>query len=83
MLDIAEQAKLRWRCRRGMLELDLLLERFCVRGLPLLTMQEAVELTALLELPDPDLLACLLGYAMPMQKDLHHVVARIQSYTAF
>ena len=80
MLNEKKVAQLRWRCRRGMLELDLLLERFCDKGLTQLNGEESEVFETLLELPDPDLLACLMGYANPLQPELSHVVARIQSY---
>lgn len=75
-----KRARFKWACRRGMLELDLLLERFCQEGLETLNDSEQVQLETLLALPDPDLLACLMGYAQPTDKGLCHVVARIQSY---
>lgn len=78
-----EQAKLRWRCRRGMLELDLLLEPFCAKGLSTLTVSEGAVLAKLLQLPDPDLLACLMSDATPVERQLHAMVARIQSDLKF
>jgi antitoxin CptB len=55
-IDEHDLGKLRWRCRRGLLENDLFLERFFKRhGATLLTRQ-ASALTALMELSDHDLL---------------------------
>ena len=79
MLSQLQQAQLTWRCRRGMLELDLLLQRFCEQKLAYLTAQEAEVLQTLLTWPDPDLLACLMGKAMPVQGALGEMVALIQS----
>ena len=56
-----ELARLRWRCRRGMLENDLLLTRFLDRRGAALTAAEAAQLDRLLELPDDALLAVLCG----------------------
>ena len=53
-------SKLRWRCRRGMLENDLLIERFFQRHEAVLTVRQADALNGLMELPDNDLLDLLL-----------------------
>ncbi len=53
--------RLRWRCRRGLLELDLWLQRFAVTGLENLSDEECGVFEALLEEPDADLLAWLEG----------------------
>jgi antitoxin CptB len=48
----AEQRRLAWRCRRGMLELDILLERFLARYFERLDMDELRAFDAFLDLPD-------------------------------
>ncbi|MEO5732627.1 MAG: succinate dehydrogenase assembly factor 2 [Rubrivivax sp.] len=53
--------KLRWRCRRGMLENDLLIERFFDRHGATLTAPQADALMSLMDLPDNDLLDLLLS----------------------
>lgn len=53
--------RLRWRCRRGLLELDLWLERFAGSQLNLLAHDECAALESLLEESDADLLAWLEG----------------------
>lgn len=52
MSDPARPARLRWRCRRGMKELDLLLERFIEQNDAALTAGHWPELEALLETED-------------------------------
>ncbi|KQP03227.1 hypothetical protein ASF45_17690 [Pseudorhodoferax sp. Leaf265] len=47
---------LRWRCRRGLLENDLFLERFFERHGPTVTAAQAQALSQLMELGDHDLL---------------------------
>ncbi len=64
-IDARELSKLRWRCRRGLLENDLLIERFFNRFEPTLTHEQAQGLLALMELPDNDLLDLLLGRTQP------------------
>jgi succinate dehydrogenase flavin-adding protein (antitoxin of CptAB toxin-antitoxin module) len=47
--------RVRWHCRRGLLELDLVLGRFLEHEWPGLTAQERDAFVRLLELPDNDL----------------------------
>ena len=54
-------SKLRWRCRRGLLENDIFIERFFKRFEPTLTVKQAQGLNALMELSDNDLLDLHLG----------------------
>ena len=60
-----ERAKMKWRCRRGMLELDLLLGRFMEQGYDQLTPEQMMVFKKILEEPDPDLYSWLMGYAIP------------------
>lgn len=53
--------RLRWRCRRGLLELDLWLVRFADAGLNRLSDEECAAFEALLQEADTDLLAWLEG----------------------
>jgi len=62
-IDAAALSKLRWRCRRGLLENDLLIERFFARGA--LTSADAAGLEALMTLADNDLLDLFLGRTAP------------------
>ena len=55
-----ELSKLRWRCRRGLLENDLFIERFFNRHHSTLTRGQARGLEALMALADNDLLDLLL-----------------------
>jgi antitoxin CptB len=55
---ISERAlsKLKWRCRRGLLENDIFIERFFNRFELTLTVKQAQALSDLMELSDNDLL---------------------------
>lgn len=59
-LDERALSKLRWRCRRGLLENDLLIERFFVQFGDRLTVGQARGLGELMDLADNDLLDLLL-----------------------
>ena len=65
-LDERALSKLKWRCRRGMLENDLFIERFFVRHEGRLTPRHADALTQLMDLSDNDLLDLLLGRKEPV-----------------
>ena len=65
LLDERGLSKLRWRCRRGLLENDLFIERFFERHAASLTVKQAEALGALMDLADNDLLDLLLRRTEP------------------
>ena len=66
LLDARSLSKLRWRCRRGLLENDLFIERFFKRHEGSLTVRQARGLEALMDLADNDLLDLLLVRREPV-----------------
>jgi antitoxin CptB len=72
-----EARRLLWRCRRGMKELDVVLERFARRELPGASAQQREIMARFLELPDPVLVDYLLGQAIPPDPELASLVNRI------
>ena len=68
-----QKNKRHWNCRRGLLELDLILERF------LKTDPAEKEFMELLELPDNDLLDIVMGRSDAYGAHLTDIVARIRS----
>lgn len=64
-IDERALSKLRWRCRRGLLENDLFVERFFSRHEDTLTEGQAAGLLALMDLSDNDLLDLLLARREP------------------
>jgi antitoxin CptB len=69
--------KLRWRCRRGMKELDLLLTRFLDDRYAEAPPEEQRSFRGLLELPDPVIYDYLLGRDSPADPNLKSLVLRI------
>ncbi|KAF1018082.1 MAG: hypothetical protein GAK30_03800 [Paracidovorax wautersii] len=65
LLDAQSLGKLKWRCRRGLLENDLFIERFFRRHESTLTQRQARGLTLLTDLSDNDLMDLLLGRQDP------------------
>ncbi|OGI47108.1 MAG: hypothetical protein A2637_05535 [Candidatus Muproteobacteria bacterium RIFCSPHIGHO2_01_FULL_65_16] len=70
--------RLRWRCRRGLLELDLTLQSFLDRQFAQLTPPEQWAFEILLEAPDNTLLAYLHGMEQPQETELRQIVAKIR-----
>ncbi len=64
-IDERSLSKLKWRCRRGLLENDLFIERFFSRHEQNLTTTQAVALNQLMDLSDNDLLDLLLRRTEP------------------
>ena len=60
-----EKARLLWRCRRGMLELDLLLQRFMQQAYDQLTSEQLLTFKKILQEQDPDLFSWLMGHTIP------------------
>ena len=55
LLDLRGMSKLKWRCRRGLLENDLFIERFFARHESGLTVRQAQALGVVMDLSDNDL----------------------------
>jgi len=68
-LDERALSKLRWRCRRGMLENDLFIERFFGRFGAKLTTRQGLAMSELMNLSDNDLLDLQLGRQVLKQVD--------------
>jgi antitoxin CptB len=60
LIDARSLSRLRWGCRRGLLENDLFIEAFFQRYECSLTLQQAAGLSRLMDLSDNDLLDLLL-----------------------
>jgi antitoxin CptB len=69
LLDERGLSKLKWRCRRGLLENDLYIERFFKRFASSLTVKQAQGLNVLMDLSDSDLLDLHLGRKSLVQVD--------------
>ena len=74
-MDRLARDRLRWKCRRGLLELDLVFERI----VPTLTDDEAAAFTALLDLPDNHLWDVVAGRSDEYDPALKAIVARLRT----
>jgi len=80
MVSMEEMNRIRWAARRGMLELDLVLEPFVLArfaGLPQLDRQR---FRALMACEDQDLYAWLLGRERPQDGELDAIVTQIRQF---
>jgi antitoxin CptB len=75
----ALQRKLRWQCRRGMKELDLVLVRYLDRHFMSASASERHNFVRLLESEDDQLWAWILGRSNPQDPELDALVQRICS----
>lgn len=72
--------RLVWACRRGMLELDLLLNKFLKGAYEGLEDADKALFARLLGCQDPELFQWLLGSEVPVDPDLASMVKRIREY---
>jgi len=73
------RGRLRWRCRRGMKELDVLLERFAQQLLPQASAADCRVFSEVLDLPDPLLAGYLLGGEVPAEPHLAQAIGRMRA----
>jgi len=75
----ASRARLAWQCRRGMLELDLVLQSFLDDQYDQAAVNEQRAFEALLNYPDALLLEYVMGRMTPTDPLLAHVVVRLRA----
>jgi len=73
-----EQSRLRWQCRRGMRELDVLLTRFLDTHYESSSEADKASFRRLLELSDPELVRYILGGEAPDDERFAGIVRRIR-----
>jgi antitoxin CptB len=77
--DPVERAQLRWRCRRGMRELDVLLIHFFEASFDGLCTADKRAFRAILDLPDPELQAYLIAGHASEDPEREALLGRIRS----
>lgn len=71
--------RLRWRCRRGARELDLVLLHYLDTLYPEAPQEQRLAFHALLEREDPELLDWVNGRARPVEPELARLVDRLRA----
>jgi antitoxin CptB len=79
MVDDRRMQRIRWRCRRGMLENDLILTRFLDAAGDSLTEDDIGKLDRLLDMTDNELWDLIAGRAEPGDPALASFVARLRA----
>ena len=79
---MTQQARLKWQCRRGMRELDLLLEAFLEHAYQRLSSADQEGFQRLLERPNEDLMAWLMDGVSPSDEGLDRIVRQIRETRA-
>jgi len=74
-MDAVARNRLYWKCRRGLLELDIVLQRF----IPTLKDEDVQPLVALLDLPDNDLWDIIAGRSDQYDRRFEETVARLRA----
>ena len=77
MNEAEDLGKLRWRCRRGVRELDVLMTRFLDESYSGLTDQEKSAFSKLLEVQDPVIMDWVFGHRSSVNKDLQEIVSKL------
>ena len=77
-LSPEQKSRLYWQCRRGMLELDSLLQEFFKQQIDELDGSELSAFEMLLKSPDDLLLEYLMGRTVPVDMELANVIVKIR-----
>ncbi|QUN07638.1 succinate dehydrogenase assembly factor 2 [Shewanella yunxiaonensis] len=75
-------ARVKWACRRGMLELDVLFQPFVEKYYQDLTDTDKATFVRLLECEDPQLFAWFMGHAKCSDPQLADMVAKVRGRAA-
>ncbi|MGE0113626.1 MAG: succinate dehydrogenase assembly factor 2 [Steroidobacteraceae bacterium] len=75
--ETARLSRLRWHCRRGMRELDVLLTRYFEQDYPRASTRQQQAFEALLDMQDPVILSYLIGAQIPDRQDIADVIQQL------
>lgn len=78
--NIDNFTRLQWSCRRGMLELDVLLGNFLNEAYRTLPLEDKQLFVQLLSYTDPELFAWLMGKEVPQDPELAHITDAIRRH---
>ena len=76
-------SRLRWSCRRGMLELDVLLMNFLNQAYDELSLEDQNLFVQLLEYSDQELFSWLIGHSNPSDQGMFRIVSLIRQHAQF
>ncbi len=79
-MEATKMARLRWACRRGMLELDVLLGNFLEEALVYAMPEDQKKFVDLLDCNDQQLFMWLTGKEIPSDPDFVYIVQKIRHH---
>jgi len=79
MTNEVSKDRLLWSCRRGMLELDILLKDFISKGYDSLDLSSREAFNTLLDYPDAVLFDLLMGKSITADQGIASVIKKIRS----
>ena len=82
MLETMSSARVRWACRRGMLELDVLFQPFVETQYESLSDQAKAIFIRLLECEDPELFAWFMGHEACPDAELAAMIVQVRGRPA-
>lgn len=71
---MSETSRLRWLCRRGMKELDLLFNSYLEQSYPVAEVADQKAFEAILQMQDPELYDLILGRFESEDKDIDRLI---------
>jgi antitoxin CptB len=77
MREVLSAGKIRWRCRRGVRELDVLLMRFLEHSYKTLSNSQKIAFCDLLEVQDPIIMDWIFARSSSDEKDLQDIVEKL------
>ncbi|EGM69025.1 succinate dehydrogenase assembly factor 2 [Shewanella sp. HN-41] len=81
-MELMNIARVRWACRRGMLELDVLFQPFVEHVYQDLSDEDKAVFIRLLECEDPELFAWFMGHEICPDAELARMVVKVRGRAA-
>lgn len=78
MSEQINRKKLEWQCRRGMLELDVILSPFLSQHFDNLNQQQQLAFVELLSFPDPDIYTWVMGFGQCEHPSLKEILVKVR-----
>lgn len=76
---MSDRNRVRWLCRRGMKELDLVINRYFESDYDSLTEQEKNEFKDFLNLEDPEIFSWIMGRSSPEKQSHANIVGKLRN----
>ena len=77
---MSENSRLRWRCRRGIKEMDIVLQRFLEKKYPHLSPQLQAQFDLILDESDLDIMDWMLGRSSPENVNYNELIKMFRQH---